>query len=72
MFMILMNLYFLRLPKTPAVRLPRHNERVYSFSANGSPIAPEKGDVIINVPSDNGEVRGFRCLECVCIYENIY
>ncbi|XP_010898556.1 borealin [Esox lucius] len=44
-----------RLPKTPAVRIPRHKERVYSISVNGSPIAGGSDDVIINVPVGNGE-----------------
>lgn len=48
--------YFLRLPKTPAVRVPRHKERVYSISVNGSPIAAGNEDVVINVPIGNGEV----------------
>lgn len=45
-----------RLPKTPAVRVPRHKERVYSISVNGSPIAGGNEDIIINIPSGNGEV----------------
>lgn len=49
-------LYVLRLPKTPAVRVPRHKERVYSISVNGSPIAAGNEDIIINIPSGNGEV----------------
>nr|XP_046274347.1 borealin [Scatophagus argus] len=44
-----------RLPKTPAVRVPRHKERVYSISVNGSPIAAGNEDIIINIPSGNGE-----------------
>ncbi|XP_074470476.1 borealin [Sebastes fasciatus] len=44
-----------RLPKTPAVRIPRHKERVYSISVNGSPIAAGNEDVVINVPIGNGE-----------------
>lgn len=51
-----MLLYLLRLPKTPAVRNPRHKERVYSISVNGSPIAAGNEDIIINVPIGNGEV----------------
>lgn len=43
-----------RLPKTPAVRVPRHKERVYSISVNGSPIAANQ-DIVINVPIGNGE-----------------
>ncbi|KAM9838457.1 borealin [Aulostomus maculatus] len=44
-----------RLPKTPAVRVPRHKERVYSISVNGSPIAAGNEDIVINVPVGNGE-----------------
>ncbi|XP_072227321.1 borealin [Leuresthes tenuis] len=44
-----------RLPKTPAVRVPRHKERVYSISVNGSPIAAGSEDIVINVPIGNGE-----------------
>ncbi|CAK6979906.1 borealin isoform X2, partial [Scomber scombrus] len=44
-----------RLPKTPAVRIPRHKERVYSISVNGSPIAAGDTDIVINVPIGNGE-----------------
>ncbi|XP_041933472.1 borealin [Alosa pseudoharengus] len=44
-----------RLPKTPAVRNPRHREKVYSISVNGSPIAGGSQDVVINVPLGNGE-----------------
>ncbi|XP_068432068.1 borealin [Clinocottus analis] len=44
-----------RLPKTPAVRIPRHKERVYSISVNGSPIAAGNEDIVINVPVGNGE-----------------
>ncbi|XP_041738905.1 borealin isoform X1 [Coregonus clupeaformis] len=44
-----------RLPKTPAVRIPRHKERVYSISVNGSPISEGSNDIIINVPVGNGE-----------------
>ncbi|KAF7667260.1 hypothetical protein LDENG_00069890 [Lucifuga dentata] len=43
------------LPKTPAVRVPRHKERVYSISVNGSPIAGDSDDIVINVPIGNGE-----------------
>lgn len=49
-------LCFLRLPKTPAIRVPRHKERVYSISVNGSPIAAGNDDIVINVPIGNGEV----------------
>lgn len=44
-----------RLPKTPAVRVPRHREKVYSISMNGSPIAGGTEDIVINVPLGNGE-----------------
>lgn len=44
-----------RLPKTPAVRVPRHKERVFSISVNGSPIAAGHEEVVINVPIGNGE-----------------
>lgn len=44
-----------RLPKTPAVRVPRHQERVYSISVNGSPIAAGSEDIVLNVPVGNGE-----------------
>ncbi|XP_031442126.1 borealin [Clupea harengus] len=44
-----------RLPKTPAVRNPRHREKVYSISVNGSPIAGGSEDIVINVPLGNGE-----------------
>ncbi|CAN9504225.1 unnamed protein product [Ophioblennius macclurei] len=45
-----------RLPKTPATRGPRHNERVYSISVNGSPITGGGGDdIFITVPVGNGE-----------------
>ncbi|XP_024155598.1 borealin [Oryzias melastigma] len=44
-----------RLPKTPAIRVPRHKERVYSISVNGSPIAAGNDDIVINVPIGNGE-----------------
>ncbi|XP_054620503.1 borealin [Dunckerocampus dactyliophorus] len=44
-----------RLPKTPAVRIPRHKERVYSISVNGSPIAAANHEVVVNIPLGNGE-----------------
>ncbi|KAM4539721.1 borealin [Odontesthes bonariensis] len=44
-----------RLPQTPSVRIPRHKERVYSISVNGSPIAAGGEDIVINVPMGNGE-----------------
>lgn len=60
-------IFVLRLPKTPAVRVPRHKERVYSISVNGSPIAAGNEDIVINVPVGNGEVStqlaGLRLLD---------
>lgn len=44
-----------RLPRT-AVRVPRHKERVYSMSVNGSPISAANDDIVISIPSRNGEV----------------
>lgn len=44
-----------RLPRTPAVRIPRHKERVYSISVNGSPIQSSAQDLVISVPLGNGE-----------------
>lgn len=44
-----------RLPKTPGIRLPRHKEKVYSMSVNGSPIAGSAEDIVISVPIGNGE-----------------
>uniref|UniRef100_H3C6F5 Cell division cycle associated 8 n=1 Tax=Tetraodon nigroviridis TaxID=99883 RepID=H3C6F5_TETNG len=44
-----------RLPQSSTVRVPRHKERVYSISVNGSPIAAGDEDVVINIPSGNGE-----------------
>ncbi|XP_019738838.1 borealin [Hippocampus comes] len=44
-----------RLPKTPAVRVPRHKERVFSISVNGSPISADNEEIVINVPVGNGE-----------------
>ncbi|TSK31322.1 Borealin [Bagarius yarrelli] len=44
-----------RLPKTPAVRVPRHREKIYSISVNGSPISGGSEDIVINVPLGNGE-----------------
>jgi len=44
-----------RLPKTPALRNPRHREKVYSISVNGSPIQGGVEDIVINVPIGNGE-----------------
>ncbi|XP_031645148.1 borealin-like isoform X2 [Oncorhynchus kisutch] len=42
------------LPKTLATRIPRHKERVYSISVNGSPISEGSNDIVINVPVGNG------------------
>lgn len=58
-------LHLLRLPKTPAVRVPRHKERVYSISVNGSPIAAGNDDIVINIPSSNGEVSAQSCCKKV-------
>nr|XP_057902493.1 borealin [Doryrhamphus excisus] len=44
-----------RLPKTPAVRVPRHKERVYSISVNGSPVMAANHEVVVNIPLGNGE-----------------
>ncbi|XP_077599898.1 borealin [Stigmatopora nigra] len=44
-----------RLPKTPNVRGPRHQERVYSISVNGSPISATDGGIVLTVPVSNGE-----------------
>ncbi|KAJ8334793.1 hypothetical protein SKAU_G00404320 [Synaphobranchus kaupii] len=44
-----------RLPKTPAVRVARHKERVFSISVNGSPIAGGSNDIVLNIPAGNGE-----------------
>uniref|UniRef100_A0A9J8CEV5 Cell division cycle associated 8 n=1 Tax=Cyprinus carpio carpio TaxID=630221 RepID=A0A9J8CEV5_CYPCA len=44
-----------RLPKTPALRLARHREKVFSMSVNGSPIAGGGEDIVISVPIGNGE-----------------
>lgn len=44
-----------RLPKTPAVRLPKHKEKVYSMSVNGSPISGSADSIVISVPLGNGE-----------------
>lgn len=43
-----------RLPTT-AVRAPRHKESVYSMSVNGSPISAANDDIVISLPSRNGE-----------------
>ncbi|XP_077405414.1 borealin [Vanacampus margaritifer] len=44
-----------RLPKTSGVRIPRHKERVYSISINGSPISAANEEITINIPVGNGE-----------------
>uniref|UniRef100_A0A9J7XJ70 Cell division cycle associated 8 n=1 Tax=Cyprinus carpio carpio TaxID=630221 RepID=A0A9J7XJ70_CYPCA len=44
-----------RLPKTPALRLAHHREKVYSMSVNGSPIIGSGEDIVISVPLGNGE-----------------
>ncbi|CAL8294932.1 unnamed protein product [Boreogadus saida] len=44
-----------RLPETPGVRVPRHKERIYSISVNGSPVQSSNQDIVINVPIGNGE-----------------
>ncbi|XP_013888938.1 borealin [Austrofundulus limnaeus] len=43
------------LPKTPAVRVPRHKEQIYSISVNGSPVAAGSEDVVLHVPMGNGQ-----------------
>ena len=45
-----------RPPETPGVRVPRHKERIYSISVNGSPVQSSNQDIVINVPIGNGEV----------------
>ncbi|NXP75415.1 BORE1 protein, partial [Ramphastos sulfuratus] len=40
--------------KTPGLRVPTLNERVYTISANGSPLA-DSSDVVITVPVGGGE-----------------
>ncbi|NXG49528.1 BORE1 protein, partial [Psilopogon haemacephalus] len=40
--------------KTPGLRVPTLNERVYTISANGSPLA-DSSDVFITVPVGGGE-----------------
>ncbi|KAI1901756.1 hypothetical protein AGOR_G00037680 [Albula goreensis] len=44
-----------RLPKTPAVRVARHKEKVYSISVNGSPIGGVTNDIVLNLPAGNGQ-----------------
>ncbi|KAG9279913.1 borealin [Astyanax mexicanus] len=56
-----------RLPKTPAVRVPRHREKVYSISVNGSPIAGSSEDIVINVPLGSGECIQLLASEMDCI-----
>ncbi|NXI93937.1 BORE1 protein, partial [Psophia crepitans] len=43
-----------RIFKTPGLRTPAVNERVYTISANGSPLA-DSGDIFITVPVGGGE-----------------
>ncbi|NXT01286.1 BORE1 protein, partial [Jacana jacana] len=43
-----------RIFKTPGLRVPAVNERVYTVSANGSPLA-DSSDVFITVPVGGGE-----------------
>lgn len=44
--------------KTPGLRAPSAHERVFSISANGSPLA-DKSEVFLVVPLGGGEVRAF-------------
>ncbi|PKU40149.1 borealin [Limosa lapponica baueri] len=43
-----------RIFKTPGLRIPAVNERIYTISANGSPLA-DSNDVFITVPVGGGE-----------------
>ncbi|XP_043939578.1 borealin [Protopterus annectens] len=43
-----------RQPNTPAARSAKPRERIFTFSASGSPIAV--GDVVVSVPAGDGEV----------------
>ncbi|KAM6411510.1 borealin-like [Pluvialis apricaria] len=43
-----------RIFKTPGLRIPAVNERVYTISANGSPLA-DSNDIFITVPVGGGE-----------------
>ncbi|KGL88343.1 Borealin, partial [Charadrius vociferus] len=43
-----------RVFKTPGLRIPAVNERVYTISANGSPLA-DSNDIFITVPVGGGE-----------------
>ncbi|KFV87200.1 Borealin, partial [Struthio camelus australis] len=43
-----------RIFKTPGLRTPALNERVYTISANGSPLA-DSNDIFITVPVGGGE-----------------
>ncbi|NWV83865.1 BORE1 protein, partial [Dasyornis broadbenti] len=43
-----------RVFKTPGLRTPALNERVYTISANGSPLA-DTGDAILTLPLGRGE-----------------
>lgn len=56
----MLSLSYFRLPQTSTLRVPRHKERVYSISVNGSPIAAGNEDIVINIPSSNGEVSVWR------------
>lgn len=42
--------------KTPGLRAPAAHERVYTVSANGSPLA-DINDIFITVPVGGGEVN---------------
>lgn len=44
-----------RVFKTPGLRTPALNERVYTISANGSPLA-DTGDAVLTLPLGGGEV----------------
>ncbi|NWV70002.1 BORE1 protein, partial [Malurus elegans] len=43
-----------RVFKTPGLRTPALNERVYTISANGSPLA-DTGDAVLTLPLGGGE-----------------
>ncbi|NWV19037.1 BORE1 protein, partial [Origma solitaria] len=43
-----------RVFKTPGLRTPARNERVYTISANGSPLA-DTGDAVLTLPLGGGE-----------------
>ncbi|NXL82295.1 BORE1 protein, partial [Leptocoma aspasia] len=44
----------LRVFKTPGLRTPAFNERVFTFSANGSPLA-DAGDAVLTLPLGGGQ-----------------